>query len=213
MLAAVVSVLCSLTLTDWGSWAAIIAAAIVVIGAIYSIGRWCCNQKRIRNPVRLIEYKLQDDIGKKDLFDSTVKLGTADAVIFKGQSSLKGTMKLLEEKVYLLFLNLSPQIPRSIHSVNLRFLGAYNKPQVIDLQDANQETYQKYTGLYEGDGESWGWKGLYSTPIYIANGKNLYYYACFTTRGTWKGQLSLRFYFVGEDARSVEISCIVGNRK
>jgi uncharacterized membrane protein len=31
---AVVSLICSLTLTDWGSWSAIVASIIVVIGVI-----------------------------------------------------------------------------------------------------------------------------------------------------------------------------------
>ena len=191
----------------------VIAGSLALITAIIFVIRWYPRWRKSRSPIKLVGHKLQDDIGKRDLFNDTLKGGTVDAVLFKDKASLTGVMNLPTQKVYLLFLNLSPQLPRSVHSINLRFLGSGDKPQVIDLQDANQETHPNYKGLYEGDGESWGWKGLYSPPIHIANGKNLYYYACFTTKGEWSGELSLRFYFVGEDARSVKISCIVEPRK
>ena len=45
VLAAIISVLCAMTLTDWGSWAAIIAVVIVIAGSIVKLVMYLSNKR------------------------------------------------------------------------------------------------------------------------------------------------------------------------
>ncbi|MFC1874540.1 hypothetical protein ACFLY3_00045 [Chloroflexota bacterium] len=199
----VISIVSWSTLSTWGYIGAIVSAIFVVGGAVFAVAK-CCKTK---HPFRIVQYKkkISTEAPKHRLFME----GNVDSD-FGNEPPLRGAMRLKPNQIYSFWLELSPKIPVTIESVNIRFLGSErmedNRPKAKSLRDANRR-YQKYFSL-SGDNNK-GCDGWYEHNMNASCGKDIYYWAQFHTSGDWKGKLSLKFKLMGLSYSSVRIGCVV----
>jgi hypothetical protein len=200
-----VAILCALRSTEAGSIAAIIAAVVVVISAFISTVSWIIRRRKLRNLFSNAKYWLEN--GEKTV-PSTEDIENGKAfisVITNLPSQGKITAKRGNHHIYI---EVSPLLPLSISSVNLRFLDGDStlKPQILKLKDANQESVRRFQEYSDGEG---GISGSYSLPMAVHKGRDVYYIATFNAKDIWNGKLSLRFYPEGLEARSVRVNIAV----
>jgi hypothetical protein len=103
------SIMCYLTHTDWGYWASIVSAIILVAGTIWAVSKWICRIKQLRNPFD-VYYK-----SKKDKYMST--LASSDT------QSVQITLQIKTEVI--------------VEHVSLKFDGEGTVPSIDSLWDWN----------------------------------------------------------------------------
>ncbi len=200
-----ISIVCS-QLPLWGSIASIIAASVVVLTALAAIVRCLRNCAKNRNPIISPKCWIQPfEINNPRHADLEYNANST-LISYITDHPKYGNKIVRKNGKYHLYLELTPQFSLSVEEMNLRFIGNnQNIPQICGFYDANNKPSQEYRIMDDGVGG----KLLRYSPIRnLFKGKDIYYIITFQSPSQWKGQLSIRFYFISKEARSVRIPCI-----
>lgn len=190
-------------LSTWGSIAAIVAGSVTAITASVAITKAICRWSANTKPLINIKCWLQP-FGPNNPKYPDIEYRTNDVLISYAKDNPNYSAQVQAKSgKYHLYFEMTPRMPLDVAEMNIRLLGIEaNLPRIMGFYDANRKPTREYSTESDGVG---GLKLTYNPIRNVFKGKDIYYMATFEAFAAWKGKLSLRFYFVGKEARSVQI--------
>jgi hypothetical protein len=191
------------TLTDWGSWAAIVAGVLAIVASIYAGLRFVCHKIVFRNPCTVLYLIPQAAYPCKQFKGAPAQeLTTHKMVIGIGQYVVMNEF-IFKSNLEIDLLVLSFEGP----SQNKPFVDAPENPFIIDYAEISGVKYRK---------DWWGNMYPYSTDVttrYCYKNIPLLTGHKVTTSGIWKGKACLTIPIHSERAYIVKLDFEVSEKE